>query len=204
MCRKVLCWNLGPTLFLIYINDIADEVNSTIRLFADDSILYHEVKGTEDQERLQQDLNTVFAWADKWQMSFNASKCQLFTITRKTKPIMHDYTVSNQIIERTYNHKYLGVTISSDLTWKNHIASIKSKASSTLGVIRRNLGPCSKNIKLRAYRALVRPQLEYATAAWNPHTANDIKSLEGIQDRPFVLFVASVGDVQTSHHCSMN
>ena len=110
---------LGPTLFLIYINDIADEVNSTMRLFADDSILYQEVKGTEDQEQLQQDLNTVFAWADKWQMSFNASKCQLLTITCKTKPKLHNYTVSNQLIEKTYDRKYLGVTISSDLTWKN-------------------------------------------------------------------------------------
>ena len=188
---------LGPTLFLIYINDIADEVNSTMRLFADDSILYREVKGTEDQEQLQQDLNTVFAWADKWQMSFNASKCQLLTITRKTKPKLHNYTVSNQLIERTYDHKYLGVTISSDLTWKKHIASIRSKASSTLGVIRRNLGPCSKNIKLQAYQALVRPQLEYATAAWNPHTANDIKSMEAIQ-RQAVRFICGEYGRRTS------
>jgi hypothetical protein len=89
---------LGPTLFLLYINDIADEVNSTIRLFADDSILYREIRGEEDQKQLQKDLNTVFAWADKWQMSFNASKCQLLTITRKTKPRIHNYTVSNQVI----------------------------------------------------------------------------------------------------------
>ena len=178
------------TLFLIYINDIADEVNSTMRLFADDSILYREIKGTEDQEQLQQDLNTIFAWADKWQMSFNASKCQLhvLTITHKTKPKLHNYTVSNQLIEKTYDRKYLGVTISSDLTWKKHIASIRSKASSTLGVIRCDLGPRSKNNTLRAYQALVRPQLEYTTAAWNPHTANDIKSLEAIQ-RQAVRFI---------------
>ena len=81
------------------------------------------------------------------------------------------------------------MTISSDdLTWKNHIASLKSKASSTLGVIRRSLGPCSKKVKLCAYEALVRPQLEYATAAWNPHTENDIKSLELIQ-RQAVRFI---------------
>lgn len=179
---------LGPTLFLLYINDIADEVNSTMRLFADDSILYREIKGPKDQEQLQKDLDTVFAWADRWQMSFNASKCQLLTITRKTKPHHHLYTVSNQAIERTSHHKYLGLTISSDLSWKKHVANITSKASSTLGVIRRNLGPCSRNIKLRAYQALVRPQLEYAAAAWNPHAENDIRSLEAIQ-RQAVRFI---------------
>ena len=98
-----------------------------MRLFADDSILYREIKCDEDQNQLQEDLNTVFAWADKWQISFNASKCQLLTITRKTKPKLHFYTVSDQAIERTSHNKYLGVTISSDLTWKKHIASITSK-----------------------------------------------------------------------------
>ena len=100
----------------------------------------------------------------------------------------HLYTVSDQAIESTSHHKYLGVTISSDLTWKNHIASLKSKASSTLGVIRRSLGPCSQKVKLRVYETLVRPQLEYASAAWNPHTENDIKSLEAIQ-RQAVRFI---------------
>ena len=121
-------------------------------------------------------------------MSFNASKCQLLTITRKTKPKLHLYTVSDQAIERTSHHKYLDVTISSDLTWKKYIASITSKASSTLGVIRRNLGPCSSNVKLRAYQALVRPQLEYSTAAWNPYAEGDIKLLEAIQ-RQAVRFI---------------
>ena len=159
-----------------------------MRLFADDSILYREINSVHDQETLQNDLNTVFAWADKWQMSFNASKCQLLTITRKTKPRNHIYTVADQTIEKTNHHKYLGVTISHNLMWTDHIAKVRSKACSTLGIIRRNLGPCGKEIKLRAYQALVRPQLEYAAAAWNPHTSANIQSLEAVQ-RQAVRFI---------------
>ena len=130
----------------------------------------------------------MFAWADKWQISFNASKCQLLTITRKRKPRTHTYIVANQTIEKTDHHKYLGVTISHDLTWSKHISNIKIKASNTLGIIRRNLGPCTKKVKLKAYQALVRPQLEYAAAAWNPHTAGNIQSLEAVQ-RQAVRFI---------------
>ena len=78
------------------------------------------------------------------------------------------------MIEQTDRHKYLGVTISSDLTFKHHIANIRVKALATLGIIRRNLSPCSKDVKLKAYQALVRPQLEYAAATWSPHTACNI------------------------------
>ena len=74
---------LGPTLFLIYINDIASDVTSTLCLFADDSILYKEIKSTEDQLQLQNDLQKVFNWAGKWQMSFNASKCEFYKLPVK-------------------------------------------------------------------------------------------------------------------------
>ena len=135
---------LGPTLFLIYINDIASGIKSNIRLFADDSILYREIRGPEDHQTLQQDLQAVFSWADSWQMAFNASKCQHLTITRKKQQSVFNYSVDKQVIPKVTSHKYLGVTISSDMTFKEHIANIRSKAVSTLGVIRRNLGPCSQ------------------------------------------------------------
>jgi hypothetical protein len=188
---------LGPTLFLIYINDIADGIRSNIRLFADDSILYREIKGPEDHQVLQQDLQTIFSWADRWQMAFNASKCQQLTITRKRNPSDFNYTVSKQVIQQVASHKYLGVTISSDLTFKEHITNIRSKAGSTLGIIRRNLGPCSQEVKLKAYQSLVRPQLEYAAAAWSPHTSRDIKSLETVQ-RQAVRFICGKFDRRAS------
>jgi hypothetical protein len=176
---------LGPTLFLIYINDIATDVKSTLRLFADDSILYREINDPNgsDQAILQEDLNKVFKWADKWQMSFNASKCQALRITNKTKPMEHTYIVDGQHIDQTSNHKYLGVTITKKLEWKQHVQSITSSARRTLGILRRNISACPPKVKARAYKALVRPKLEFASAAWNPYTSDQAKKLEGVQNQ---------------------
>ena len=76
---------------------------------------------------------------------------------------------------------YLGVTLNGTLTWRVHIAAITSKANCTLGILRRNLSPCTAAVKDRAYKALVRPQLEYASAAWSPYLVQDCYKLETIQ-----------------------
>ena len=160
---------IGPTLFLLYINDIADQIQSTVRLFADDSVIYREIHNQHDIDTLQQDLETAFAWARTWKMKFNASKCQHLSVTKKRKPKNTRYSVDGQSIDKVSSSKYLGVTLNGTLTWSDHIAAITSKANSTLGILRRNLSPCTAAVKDRAYKALVRPQLDYASAAWSPY-----------------------------------
>ena len=174
---------LGPTLFLVYINDIVTDVKSTLRLFADDSILYREIKDANDQSILQDDLNKVFSWADQWQMSFNASKCEALRLTNKTDPWDYTYRVDGHHIESTSSHKYLGVTITQGLDWKEHIQNITSSARSTLAILRRNLSSCSQDVKSRAYKALVRPKLEYSSAVWNPYQKDHEDKLEGVQNQ---------------------
>ena len=68
---------LGPTLFLIYINDIADSINSTIRLFADDSVVYRQMNSPDDHRILQEDLEKLVEWSKTWQMEFNVDKCAI-------------------------------------------------------------------------------------------------------------------------------
>lgn len=172
---------LGPTLFLIYINDIVTNISSTLRLFADDSILYLEIKCLGDQARLQEDLNKIFQWADKWQMCFNAAKCEALTITRKTKALQHTYEVDGHCIKKSSKHKYLGVTINHHLDWKDHVLNITSSARSTMGILRRNLSSCPEKTKSKAYQALVRPKLEYASACWNPYAREQVNLLEAVQ-----------------------
>ncbi len=172
---------LGPALFLLYINDISAEVNSTMRLFADDSVLYRAVRTPRDQEILQNDLEKVFHWAQRWDMKFNVSKCAHVCITLKKKPLVHVFEVNGEAVPRESHTKYLGVTISSDLSWNTHSEQIRAKASKTLGLIRRTLGKCSNEVKDTAYKTLVRPQLEYATSAWNPYTERNSKVLESVQ-----------------------
>ena len=66
--------------------------------------------------------------------------------------------------------KYLGVTITQNLSWKEHITKIINKANSTRGFLQRNLRQCSINVKSLAYVTYVRPIVEYASVVWSPHT----------------------------------
>ena len=75
---------LGPILFLCHINDLPDSVKSTVRLFADDCLLYRSIKTRADHIALQNDLNNLEVWAAKWGMSFNAKKCYTLSINQKT------------------------------------------------------------------------------------------------------------------------
>ena len=75
---------LGPTLFLIYINDIAENITSNIRLFADNCVLYRTINSTADNLALQQDLDKLELWSNTWQMDFNVKKCAVMQFTTPT------------------------------------------------------------------------------------------------------------------------
>ena len=84
------------------------------------------------------------------------------------------------ILESVDSAKYLGVSISEDLSPKTHVDNISSK---TLGFLRRNLHNCTKEVRETTYNTLVRPTLEYASSAWDPHLTTDINRLEQVQRR---------------------
>lgn len=113
----------------------------------------------------------------------NVSKTKLvtFTMARVTEPIF--YSISNVAIEKVPAIKYLGVYIASDLSWYKHIEYITTKASKTLGFIRRNLYFANQATKLLAYTTLVISQLEYAGFIWNPHQAYLADKLESLQNK---------------------
>ena len=107
---------LGPLLFLAYINDMPECVKSEIKLFADDSLLYRRIQNIADCHQLQEDLNKLQEWEQIWQMGLNADKCKVIGITNKKRPLCSDYTIHNQKLNIKTEAKYLGVTISSDLS----------------------------------------------------------------------------------------
>ena len=174
---------LGPSLFLFYINDIPVGLNSTIRLFADDTIAYLAIKSNSSCEVLQQDLDKLGIWEDKWKMAFHPDKCNVLSISKNKNPIKYNYTLHGQILEHVNKAKYLGVTIQSDLKWHSHINNITKKANSTLGFLRRNLNINSTSVKEQAYKSLVRPSLEYACSVWDPYFTEDINQIESVQRR---------------------
>ena len=159
---------LGPILFLVFINDLPKCVGSSCRLFADDTIVYKEISSPADSAALQQDLEALQRWEERWGMSFSPSKCNTINITRKDDPIVTVYTLKNEPLENVKVASYLGVQISRDVSWHSHVAKITSKGNKSLGFVRRNIRTTSEATKTLAYQTLVRPSLEYASCVWAP------------------------------------
>ena len=175
---------LGPILFLIYINDFPEYLqHSTLRLFADDSIIYKEIKTINDAQNLQLDLDAACRWEKDWLMHFHPDKCNLISITQKRKPIHFTYKLHDHPLAKVEHSKYLGITLQSNLKWNKHINSITNKANQSLGFLKRNLKIKSSAVKSHAYKAFVRPKLEYASAVWDPHTRTQINQIEKVQRR---------------------
>ena len=116
-------------------------------------------------------------------MSFNPSKCQVIHVTRCKTPLQTKYHLHGCVLESVPSAKYLGVTISEDLKWSEHINNITKKANQTLGFLKHNIRVHNKDLKSTAYKTLVGPQLEYASTVWPPHTDLDINKLESVQRR---------------------
>ena len=119
---------LGPLLFIAYINDIADQVKSDIRLFADDCVCYRIIKDELDCVTLQEDINNLGKWARAWGMRFQPSKCNMIRFSRKRKNVENDYFLEGSELHFHSEVKYLGVTITSDLNWSKHVSLICNKA----------------------------------------------------------------------------
>ena len=136
-------------------------VSSTVRLYADDVLLYTSIKSEEDCLRLQQDLHMLEKWAATWKMSFNVNKCEFLRITNRISFVSNQYLLHNQIIHEVNHTKYLGVVIDSKLSWSQHIKEISNKASNVKSFLQRNLHNCPPSIKANyCYTSLIKPILE--------------------------------------------
>lgn len=174
---------LGPILFLMYINDLHFNIASSIRLFADDCVIYRPIKSPRDHIILQDDLNVISDWCTTWLMQINTDKTKAQTFTKRRRVVLHTYFIGNDAIEHVSSIKYLGVHLSSDLTWNTHIEHIINKAARTLGFLKRTLYQANEKTKLLAYTTLVRSQLEYASIIWHPHQAYLANSIESLQSK---------------------
>ena len=176
---------LGPLFFLIYINDIQDHLSpgTSIRLFADDSLLYRTISSIHDTIILQNDLNQLQKWEKDNKMEFHPGKCQIRRLTNKRKPIINKYNIHNTILQEFSSAKYLGIIIDSKLNWNDQTNNVYKKASFMLSFLERNFYKCPPHVKEQCFNALVRPLLEYGCTAWDPYRNNQIDRLEKINKR---------------------
>ena len=109
---------LGPVLFIIFINDVLDNVQSDGFLFADDTKVFRSVESKADAEALQADINALEEWSNTWLLRFNPKKCHVLSLGRieDTMYTMR-YKVYDKEMEHVFDEKDLGVTIDSQLTF---------------------------------------------------------------------------------------
>ena len=174
---------LGPVLFLIFTNDLPENIRSSVRLFAVDCVLYRNIESPMDCQILQDDLISLAQWETDWQMKFNVAKCHSMRVTRHPpdKHIQFGYTLHQQRLEQVRSAKNLGLTITDDLNWGQHISEISAKATKTMGFLRLNLAFAPRHTKEVAYKTLVRPKLEYAAPIWHPYHETQIGQVEKVQ-----------------------
>ena len=172
---------LGPTLFVIYINDLPETVKTYVKIFADDTKIFNAINSSEDNDMLQEDISNLVNWSKKWQLPFNLEKCKLVQYGRNIMD--HAYCIDGKEIENVQSEKDLGVTFDTSLRFTSHIANITKKANSRLGMIKRSFSNLSKEIVIPLYKSLVRPIVEYGSSIWNPMLKSDVQEIEKIQRR---------------------
>ena len=135
-CHKDLYY-IGPILFLVYINDLKEGVTGKILKYADDTKLFRKTKEIGDKQNLQDDINKLIKWSEKWQMLFNFGKRKCLHTGPGNTGII--YEIGGTILSKTVKEKYLGVTMNANMKVSEQCRIAASKGNQVLGMIRRNI-----------------------------------------------------------------
>ena len=175
---------IGPLLFLILISDIdTNVVSSFLSSFADDTRVSKGVTGVSDASALQTDLEAVYEWAVDNNMSFNNLKFELLRRGPDTTlKACTNYTAPDgSIISEKEHVKDLGVTMSADCSFREHINKICNSARNMCSWILRTFKCRSEDLMLTTWKSLVLPILDYCSQLWCPSKRGDIQLLEDVQ-----------------------
>ena len=172
---------LGPILLLVYINDLEEGVTGKILKIADDTKLFRKVKEIGDNIFLQDDIDTLVKWSEKWQMLFNFGKCKcLHTGPGNTGM---NYEMGGTSLSKIVKEKYLGVSMNANMKVSDQCRIAASKGNQVIGMIRRNITNKENSLIVPLYKAIVRPHLEHCIHTWSPYLRKDIDMLEKNQRR---------------------
>ena len=178
---------LGPLLFLIFINDIPEGIQSNIKIFADDTSIFSVMKDRISASvTINEDLYLISKWAYSWKMSFNpdpSKQAAEIVFSKKRSDIqLPTLRFNNNTLTPTNSHKHLGMILDSKLNFKNHLSEKISKANKGIGIIRRLYNFLPRASLVNIYRAFVRPHLDYGDIIYdNSSNATFSQMIESVQ-----------------------
>ncbi len=171
---------LSSLLFLLYVNDLPDFVqNSTVKIFADDVKIYLAFSELWETDRLREDLALICQWANEWQLVLAFLKCEILHLGIKNPRT--DYFLGLTKLKSKDTLRDLGILMSSSMKFSEHCSTIAAKAMQRTSLLFRVFTTTKVHPYIRAYKAYVRPILEYGSPVWNPHLQGDILRLERVQ-----------------------
>ena len=136
---------------------------TVVHIFGDNCLVYRVIHSHNDQVILDKDLASLQKWSERWGMSFNPHKCNILQVSRDD-PSSHFYQLCGEILQKVSDAKYLGILISSDLSWDKQISDVVRRANYTLGLIRWILCHCPRDAKTTALFSLVWSTTHYCSA----------------------------------------
>ena len=176
---------LGPKLFIMYINDIG-EVLTMLKhvLFADDTSLHSSGRDLGQLlNTVEDELKLLKKWFDANKLSLNLSKTKYILFCNRKIDTQVKLTIQDIEIERVNEVKFLGVIIDNKLSWKSHIANIKTKISKTIAILYKLKPLVNKNSLYILYCSLVLPYLTYCVEIWGHTYKTILKPLFLIQKK---------------------
>ena len=176
---------LSPLLFTIYVNDIVHATSASVNLFADDtSSFVIDSSPARLSMRLQDSINSLSRWFEKWLLSVNTHKSAVIALRSTRQPPVHlSVFINSEQIPQVSVHKHLGLTFNDTLTWEDHVNVIATKASQRIGLLRRYNKRLPALAIQHFYKTSIRPALEYASLAWCGLSSTASQTLERVQRR---------------------
>ena len=160
---------LGPLLFLIYINDLSDDLS---KLFADDTSLFSIVRNINTSAaHLNNDLRKISNWAFQWKMSFNpdpSKQAQEVIFSRKHQKISHpSIYFSNNPIESVSSQKHLGMILDNKLNFQERIKNIVTKVNKTIELLQKLQNILPRGSLLTIFQSFVSTHLDFGDVIYD-------------------------------------
>ena len=181
---------VGPTPFLLHINDLPDDVICDIAIYADDITLYSKCdqapdlwKQLELASELEFDRRDIVHWSKKWLVDFNAGKTQLVLFDRSNNNSSINVKIDGFVLEEKSSFKMLRLTFSSELDWGSYILSIAKTASKKVGALIRSMKFLSPEFALYLYKSTIRPCMENCCHFWAGAPSCYLELLDKLQKR---------------------
>ena len=175
---------LGPLLWILHANNILDDLECEVLLFADDTCMF--ASGTDPAETtamLNRDLEQISAWATRWKVSFNPSKTKQMIFSNKVLSNSPPVLFNSVVIDQVYEHKHLGIWLTPTLYWSRHIQHVCMKANSKLAVLR-SVKYLSRTLLDILYKLQIRSVIDYGLIIfYNTLKQSDVTRLNRIQYR---------------------